>query len=88
MSEEDHNQIAFNKMGVVIFFFVCVFIFDFYLKNLFIGVIFDTYMRISSMENGEFLSVPHRRFKHYQKSVLKYVSPSVADAYEEDRPKR
>jgi hypothetical protein len=34
------------------------------------------------------LSVPHRRFKHYQKSVLKYVSPSVADAYEEDRPKR
>jgi hypothetical protein len=84
----DHQPIEFNSFEYVPIFLFSIFVFDMYLKNLFIGIVFDSYLKIYHKEEGtgRILSAPERRFKHYSQSVLKGLRPMRPDPHLHARP--
>ena len=57
------------------YFLVGLFAFNFFLKNLFIALVFETYMHIRSISSsGVWLSQKARRWNSYKKELLYQVS--------------
>ena len=85
----DHEPVVNYSFGYVPIFLFSIFVFDMYLKNLFIGIVFDSYLKIYHKEEstGRILSTPERRFKHYSQSVLKGLTPLRPDPHISLRPR-
>ena len=81
MAQTHSRAISFNHMRAqpistnsyvpVMYFVVGVFTFNFFLKNLFIALVFETYMHIRSISSsGQWLSQKARRWESYKLELL------------------
>jgi hypothetical protein len=79
-NELEHNLIYYNNFAFIPMFFACIFVFDFFLKNMFIGVLFESYIRLSSTsDDGSLLSNQTRRFQYFKNARKSVFKPLTED---------
>ena len=72
----NYQPVTQNQPVWVLYFLVGVFGFNFFLKNLFIALVFETYMHIRSISStGLWLSQKARRWESYKKELLYKARP-------------